>query len=88
MFIRKSFLFAILALLIYTGLFAILFYVRTTNIPVIFRTTQGNTYRGGHTYVAFRQFDPKEKYDVIVLGSSHAYRGYDPEIFRQHNLKL
>ena len=88
MFIRKFFLFTILALFIYTALFAILFYVRTTDIPVIFRTTQGNTYRGGHTYVAFRQFDPKAKYDIIVLGSSHAYRGYDPAIFKKYNYNL
>jgi hypothetical protein len=28
------------------------------------------------------------KYDAIVLGSSHAYRGYDPRIFEQSGLSL
>jgi hypothetical protein len=28
------------------------------------------------------------KYDVIVLGSSHAYRGYDPRIFEQSGIRL
>ena len=88
-FIRKALLFALLAAVIYLMIFAVLFYVRTYNdLPFIFRTTQGNTYRGGHTYIAFRQFNPKEKYDVIVLGSSHAYRGYDPEIFKRYNYKM
>jgi len=28
------------------------------------------------------------KYDAIVLGSSHAYRGYDPRIFEQSEISL
>ena len=28
------------------------------------------------------------KYDAIVLGSSHAYRGYDPRIFEQVGINL
>jgi hypothetical protein len=28
------------------------------------------------------------KYDAIVLGSSHAYRGYDPRIFEQSGISL
>jgi hypothetical protein len=28
------------------------------------------------------------KYDAIVLGSSHAYRGYDPRIFREAGITL
>jgi hypothetical protein len=28
------------------------------------------------------------KYDAIVLGSSHAYRGYDPRIFEQSGINL
>lgn len=38
--------------------------------------------KGGHTYQAFQEFDVNKKNDIIILGSSHAYRGYDPRIFR------
>lgn len=87
--LRKAFLFALMAITIYLTLFAILFYVRTyQKVPIIFRTTQGNTYRGGHSYVAFRGFNPNKKYDIIVLGSSHAYRGYDPAIFKEYNYDM
>ena len=88
LFIRKLLLFLGIALVLYLTLFGALFFVRTFNIPVIFRTTQGNIFRGGYTYVTFRQFNPKEKYDIILLGSSHAYRGYDPAIFREHGYKM
>ena len=43
---------------------------------------------GGYTYVSFRQFDRAKKYDVLLLGSSHAYRGYDPAIFKEYGYSM
>ena len=87
-FLRKFLIFTGAAFLIYITIFGVLFFVRSYNIPMIFRTSQGNIFRGGYTYVTFRQFDRNAKYDIILLGSSHAYRGYDPTIFREHGYNM
>ena len=87
-FIRKFLIFTGLAVLIYIVLFCILFFTRSDNIPIIYRATHGNLLRGGFTWVTFRQFDPNAKYDVILLGSSHAYRGYDPAIFHEYGYNM
>ena len=87
-FLRKFLIFTGAAFLIYITIFGVLFFVRSYNIPMIFRTSQGNIFRGGYTYITFRQFDRNAKYDIILLGSSHAYRGYDPAIFREHGYNM
>ena len=88
LFIRKFLLFTAFAIIIYITIFGALFFLRSYNIPMIFRTTQGNIFRGGFTYITFRQFDPNAKHDILLLGSSHAYRGYDPAIFREHGYNM
>ncbi len=44
--------------------------------------------KGGQEYRLMQDWNPDAKYDVVVLGSSHAYRGYDPREFAKHNLSL
>ncbi|MBL7882702.1 MAG: hypothetical protein JNL69_01430 [Bacteroidia bacterium] len=46
------------------------------------------TWKGGNSYQKFKDFDANAKYDIVVLGSSHAYRGYDPRIFKKYGLTL
>jgi hypothetical protein len=44
---------------------------------------------GGQEMQMMRDLTSNEtKYDAIVLGSSHAYRGYDPRIFDQSGIRL
>jgi hypothetical protein len=44
---------------------------------------------GGHERILFEEWaKSNENYDAIVLGSSHAYRGYDPRIFRSHGISI
>jgi len=44
---------------------------------------------GGQEMQMMRDLTSNEtKYDAIVLGSSHAYRGYDPRIFEQSGISL
>lgn len=87
-FITRLFAFTLSASIVYLVVFGILYMVRANNVPLVFRATQGQVFEGGITYKKFRDFNPTEKYDVIVLGSSHAYRGYDPEIFNQYGLSM
>lgn len=88
---RKLFInglkFLVSAFIVYLIIFAVLFLIAPGGIPMIYRTSPGNVWEGGGTYVKFREFNPSEKWDVVILGSSHAYRGYDPRIFDAQGLK-
>ena len=42
----------------------------------------------GHTLMRLREAREHSPVDILVLGSSHAYRGFDPRIFKQHQLEL
>ncbi len=41
----------------------------------------------GHTYSRLQDADSLKNIDVLILGSSLAYRGFDTRIFEQHNIK-
>jgi hypothetical protein len=38
-------------------------------------------------FTRLREADTTKNVDVLIMGSSHAYRGFDTRIFRDHNLK-
>lgn len=42
----------------------------------------------GHMYTRMHEALQYGDCDVMVLGSSHAYRGFDPRIFQDHGLKM
>ncbi len=42
----------------------------------------------GHSFSRFKDADTTKNVDIMVLGSSHAYRGYDPRIFKTYGLKM
>jgi hypothetical protein len=42
--------------------------------------------KGGQELHAFRDYKADSTYQVLVLGSSHAYRGYDPRILDAHGI--
>ncbi len=41
----------------------------------------------GHLYSRLKESDSIKNVDILFIGSSHSYRGYDPRIFKQYNLK-
>lgn len=49
-----------------------------TNIPV------GRIPRGSDTLVRFREAQGVADIDILFVGSSHCYRGFDPRIFARH----
>jgi hypothetical protein len=57
-------------------------------IPLVYRVSEGMSWKGGNSFQKFQDFDRNKKYDVIVIGSSHAYRGYDPRLFNQEHIEL
>lgn len=42
----------------------------------------------GNSYTRFREADTVSKVDVLVLGSSHAYRSFDPRIFKEAGIRI
>lgn len=85
---KSSLVFIVTFIAAYLLLFAILFYVQPSGIPFVYRATSGNLSEGGGTWLKLKNFDKNKKWDVIVLGSSHAYRGYDPKIFENRGYSM
>ncbi len=42
----------------------------------------------GHLYTRLREADTTKNIDILVLGSSHAYRGFDPRVFEKSGYKI
>ena len=84
-FIKKTIffsLFTILSLILYI-------FVWGVTVPQEFKPNLD--YRlgsPGFTYSRIREIKSYGKVDILVVGSSHAYRGFDPRIFASHNLKM
>lgn len=85
--LRHSLIFLLISLSIYLIIFGILFSVNIGGIPLVYRAVQGNVLKGGGTYIKTHRFKQNELYDIVVIGTSHAYRGYDPRIFEKYGFK-
>ena len=85
--ITNIFLFSILTAVIYAAIVFVLFKIPMGGTPFLYRTTHGLQWKGGPAYHVFNNYDMNEKKDIIIIGTSHAYRGYNPEIFLKHGLK-
>jgi hypothetical protein len=81
-------IFLLISLSVFAALFYMLFKIKKGDTGIIYRTSGIYYWKGGNTYQKFKDFDEKNKYDVIVIGSSHAYRGYDPRIFKRSGISL
>ena len=87
--VRNSLKILLTACLIYAGVIFIF-----SNVQLIDRRMSSffipNMQRnGGQEMQMMRDLTFNQtKYDAIVLGSSHAYRGYDPRIFEQSGISL
>jgi len=42
----------------------------------------------GHMYSRLNELKNLKDFDILLLGSSHAYRGFDPRIFAESNISL
>lgn len=85
--IRKIVSFLLVTVALYIGLVFLLSRVSLGTYPLIYGLSDGLNLKGGNSHQKFEEFDSNEKYDVVVLGSSHAYRGYDPTIFAAEGYK-
>ncbi|MBX2982332.1 MAG: hypothetical protein KF843_06660 [Flavobacteriales bacterium] len=82
--IKRLLLFGAAVALIYVASMFIMIKVPVMGTPLIFRTGDYYNLPGGHSWQRFHEFDPAKRWDAVIIGSSHAYRGYDPSVFAAH----
>lgn len=75
-------------LLVYLVVFFALTHTRFLGKQVIYRTNDYYQWKGGVAYTKFKEWDAGGRYDAVVIGSSHAYRGYDPRVFDARGYRL
>ena len=82
----------IIGLTVAVGVYFLLFFVLTqvqlSGRPAIYWSSDVLFPKGGHAYQRFQEFDPQQRYDALILGSSHAYRNYDPRLFAAAGLEV
>lgn len=84
-FILRTFGFGIFASVMYL----VFLIISGTLLPVsITKNLQFNIGSNGHFFSKVQEVDRIQNVDIVFVGSSHSYRGYDPRIFKQHNLNV
>ena len=78
-------LFAATTAVMYVGVLAVLCGIHRQGRPFVHWFYPELHWKGGASWMRYTEFDSlrNEHFDAIILGSSHAYRGYDPRIFNE-----
>lgn len=82
-YLKSALLLLTLVVAMYVGIFLVLSLVKVKRIPLIYITANYYIWPGGDTWQSFQEFDPKVRRDVVIIGSSGAYRCYDPYVFQE-----
>ena len=85
-FVKRTLQFLAITLALYVAALFALSHIKERGRAVVFRTGDYYHWPGGDTWQRFREYDPKVRQDVVIIGSSHAYRGYDPRVFTGRGL--
>jgi hypothetical protein len=80
--------FLLATLMSYVLVFFALVHVRFEDKPLVYRTNDYYQSKGGVSYTKFQDWAKEDTCDVIVIGSSHAYRGYDPRVFERRGYRM
>jgi hypothetical protein len=85
----KKFISKIFVFIIFSGLFYIIFlFFWGSCMPSIFKPNINYTIGSyGHLYSRLDEVKNKKNIDILFLGSSHAYRGFDTRIFSEYNFE-
>lgn len=80
-FLIATLLLALSAGMAYIAAMLVLCRLELGGAALIHRTGDYYKLKGGNSYRKFREFRADSVHDVVFIGSSHAYRGYDPALF-------
>ncbi len=84
-FSKRFLIFFVFAFFSYCLLLLIWNFFPSSNINPNLNFSQGQGY---FSYTRLREIEDFNGADVLVIGSSHAYRGFDPRIFKANGLKI
>lgn len=87
-FVKTSVTFIVLTIAWYSVILFSGSNIKIGKTPLVNNYAEYFSIKGGDTYIRFNQFSPDLPYDVLVFGSSHAYRSYDPRIFKKYGLQM
>ncbi len=76
------------SLVLYLVCFGLLTMVRVRGGRPVHRTSDYYQWKGGVAHAKFKEWDPARQWDAVVIGSSHAYRGYDPRVFKARGYEV
>lgn len=85
--LREGLKFMSMTAVLYSAVFIVLCHIPIEGYPLIYRTSPYYRFKGGVSWHAFQEFRPKEHYNIIILGSSIAYRGYDTRVFEERGAR-
>lgn len=77
LFFRNLFKFIPLAAISYV----LILIVWRNSVPAVFRSNLNYKGSPGHMFTRLQEVKNRRNVDVLILGSSHAFRGFDPRIF-------
>ena len=81
-FVKYSIAFLGFSILIYF----ILIFIWGSVMPIWLNSNLIYKQRGGHLYSRLSELNKYQNVDVLFLGSSHSYRGFDTRIFKQRGI--
>jgi hypothetical protein len=84
----KFFIGIIIAVFVYYLIYFLLFLVKINKTPLITYIQKELIIDKDLVVKTFNDFDNRIKYDYIVLGSSHAYRSFDPKLFENNGISM
>src|SRR5689334_14184152 len=80
----RKFIFNLFAAILAFGIFYIVAVAALGTLP--FKNLNYRLGAYGHLFTRVKEIDSVKKVDILFLGSSHSYRGFDPRIFKQYGL--
>ncbi len=87
-FVAQGLKFLLVVVVAYVVVFFALTWLRILGKPVIYRTNDYYHLKGGNAWEQHNDWAKGARYDLVVIGSSHAYRGYDPRVFRERGYRM
>lgn len=80
-------------ILIFTSSCILIYVVSVISIGLISNNGLGKNFvfpigNYGHSMLRLNEVKTHSRVDILILGSSHAYRGFDPRIFKKHQFDI
>ncbi len=85
---KRTLIFLFVTATLYGTTMVLLSRIMADGRPLIYSTAKYYKWPGGVSWFRFKEYDPTKQQDAVIIGSSHAQRGYDPRIFSKHGYRV